>query len=83
MQNIFFIETEVAHRRAEWEREVAAADQRAQVRPKNGRTGWSRLAPLTLAYLRTLATLRPLVPAWNPAGVKCATTLEGGRASVT
>jgi hypothetical protein len=83
VQNIFFIETEAAHRRGEWEREVAAAERRAQVRPENGWTGWSRLAPLTLAYLRTLTTLRLSVPGWNPSRVKCATTLEGGHATAT
>jgi hypothetical protein len=81
VQNYFFIETEVAHRRREWERSVMAAEQCAHVPLKNGRTGWSQLAALSLESLRSLATTWLPVPSWNLAGVQCAKTLEGGRAS--
>ena len=82
MQNHFFIETEVAHRRREWEREIAVANQRSQVPPETQLTRWSQWAALTFASLRSLATPRLPVPSWNPAGVKCAEPLEGGRATV-
>jgi hypothetical protein len=82
VQNHFMIETEVAHRRLEWQRAVAAADQREQARPKNEPTRWSHVASLTLAALRALAMPRVQVPSWNPAGVQCAQTREGGRATV-
>ena len=82
MQSLFNIETEVAHRRREWEREVATTTQVAQLPPTPLPTRWSHLAALILASLRALAMPRVQVPSWNPAGVKCAQTLEGGRASV-
>ena len=83
MQNYFSIETEVAHRRDEWEREVASAAQSAQVPPENGSKRWSQLVLLAFASLHSLAAPRLRVPSWNPAGVKCANTLEGGHASAT
>jgi hypothetical protein len=82
MLNTFAIETQAAHRRREWQRAVSAADQREQARPKNEPTRWSHLASLTLATLRALAMPRVPVPSWNPAGVQCAQTREGGRAAV-
>ena len=81
MQNVFAIETKVAHRRGEWERAIAAATQASQTRPGNGLKYWSPLAQRVLARLRARATPRELLPAWNPAGVTCATALEGGRAT--
>jgi hypothetical protein len=56
MLNTFAIESQAAYRRWEWEREIAAAEQHALARPKNGRKRWSQLALPTLAYLRSLAT---------------------------
>ena len=82
MLNTFTIETEVAHRRWELEREIAAAEQHALARPKNGRKRWSHLAPRTLAYLRSLATPWVPVTCWNVRAPR-ATTLEGGGATAT
>jgi len=81
--NFFTLETEVAHRRVEFERVVAAAAQSAQVPPKNKSRRWSHIALMAFAHLRSLASPQVRVPSWNPAGVKCANTLEGGRATAT
>ncbi len=83
VQNVFAIETEAAHRRSEWERAIAAAEQRARVRPHNGWERWPQLALWALASVRARATRRVPVPAGNPAGVTCAPALEGGHAPVT
>jgi hypothetical protein len=81
VQNYFNLETEVAHRRGEVERALAAAALHAPVRPQYGRPGWMQRALRTLASLGALATPRVPVPSWNAAGVKGATTLQGGGAS--
>src|SRR5215203_3887217 len=52
----YFIETEVAHRRSELERELATAGQVAQTRPEHGSKRWSRLPRLAFAHLRSLST---------------------------
>ena len=87
MQNQFLIETEVAHRRLEWQRAVAAAAQRDQVRPPIGPPRWSQWVAVTRAFLRSLAKPRLPVRSWNPAGVQCARPLRvevsGGGASTT
>jgi hypothetical protein len=81
--NYFALETEVAHRRCEWELALAAAERHAQVRPQNGPKPWSHLAPRTLKYLRALATPRVPVTCWNTVGEQRARSLEGGSATVT
>ena len=83
MQNVFAIETEAAHRRSEWERAIAAAAQRVQVRPQNGGERWPHLALWALASVRARATRWVPAAAWNPAGVTCAPALEGGHTPVT
>jgi hypothetical protein len=80
VQNYFFIETEAAHRRREWERAVMAAERRGHVPLKNGPMRWSQLATLGLEHLHSLVIPWLPVPSWNPARVQCAKTLEGGRA---
>ena len=82
MQNYFSIETEVAFRRWELEREIEAAEQHARARPKNGRKRWSHLAALSLESLRSLATPWVPVTCWNVRAPR-ATTLEGGGATAT
>ena len=83
MQSIFNVVTEVAHRHREWEREIAAAALHAQVRPQTGGLGWALMASRILASLRTLAKPWVTDTCWNPAGVKCARSLAGGRATAT
>jgi len=85
VQNYFFIETEVAHRRWVLERELAAAEQCAQARPQNGLKRWSQLAPRAVSYLRSLATPRVPVTSWNVAGEQRAKSLQvnGGGARAT
>ena len=83
MQNYFLIETEVAHRRYEWEQAVAAAAQDAQAHPQNELKRWSHLPHQLLTRLRTLATPWVPVTCWNAAGEPRATTLEGGGATAT
>jgi hypothetical protein len=81
VQNYFSIETEVAHRRFEYERELAATMQVAQTRLERGKY-WSRLAHRLLASLR--CRVGSWVPGalWQATGEPCALTLEGGRATV-
>ena len=81
MQSFFNLETEVTHRRSEWERAVAAAERQAQVRPQTGQMRWSHLPQRVLASLHAVATRRLPVPAWNPAGVTRASTRVGGHAT--
>ena len=83
VQNYFFIETEVAHRRRELERALATAERHALARPKNGLERWSHLPHQLLARLRALATPRVPVTSWNAAGGPRAATLEGGGATAT
>lgn len=83
MQNYFAIETEVAHRRYEWERTVASVGQCALVRPRNGRERWSRLPRLVLARLRSFAAPRRAVTSWTTAFEERTRNLEGGRAAGT
>jgi hypothetical protein len=83
VQNYFSLETEAAHRRLEWQRAIAATEHRDQVRPEHGQTRWSQLASLLFPTLRSFATLRLPLRSWNPAGVQCARTLEGGGATVS
>ena len=85
MQTFFDIEIEVAHRRREWERALAAAQQRDLARPKNGPKRWSHVVPRTLAYLRALATPRVPVTTWKAPGTPRARSLqvEGGGATAT
>jgi hypothetical protein len=80
VQNYFLIETEVAHRRRDWEQAVMAAEQRAHVPLKNGPARWPQLAARGFEQLRSLAISWLPVRTWNPAGVQCAKTLKGGRA---
>ena len=56
MQNYFLIETEVTHRRGEWERFVAETTQVSPARSENGRKHWSLLPLLALAHLRAFVT---------------------------
>ena len=56
MQNYFLIETEVTHRRGEWERFVAETTQVSPARSENGRKHWSLLPLLAFAHLRVFAT---------------------------
>jgi hypothetical protein len=81
VHNYFLIETEVAHRRREWERAVVALEQRAHAPRKNGPTRWPQVAARGFEHLRSLAISWLPVRTWNPAGVQCAKTLKGGRAS--
>jgi hypothetical protein len=80
VHNHFLIETEVAHRRREWERAVMAAEQRTHTPLKIGLAGWPQLAAQGFEHLRSLAISWLPVRTWNPAGVQCAKTLKGGRA---
>ena len=82
MQSLFSIETEVARRRWELEREFAAEQQRAQVPTTTRALRWSHLVPRTLAYLRSRATPWVPVTCWNVRAPR-ATTLEGGGATAT
>jgi hypothetical protein len=79
VQNYFTIETEVAHRRFEWERTVASVEQCALVRPSNGREHWSRLPHLVLARLHSLTVPRRTVTSWTTGLEERTRTLEGGR----
>jgi hypothetical protein len=85
MQTFFSIDTEVRHRRREWERALAAAEQRDLARPKNGPQRRSQVVPRTLAYLRSLATPRVPVTRWNASRAPRAQSLqvEGGVATAT
>jgi hypothetical protein len=85
VQTFFSIDTEVAHRRLEWERALVAAEQRDLARPKNGPKRWSHVVSQTLAYLRSLATPRVPVTCWNTPGTPRARSLhvEGGCATAT
>jgi hypothetical protein len=83
VQTFFSIDTEVAHRRLEWERALAAAQQHDLARPNNGPKRWSHVVSQTLAYLRSLATPRVPVTCWNTVGEQRARSLEGGSATVT
>ncbi len=66
MQNYHALETEVAHRRREWERTVATVTQDAQPRPQEGGMRWSHLPRLVLASIRTLAApLSSITSTWN------------------
>ena len=55
MQNYLAIETEVAHRRSEWERAVEADARAAQISTGNGRKPWPQRL---LASVRSPATPR-------------------------
>jgi hypothetical protein len=83
VQNYFAIETEVAYRRFEWERKLAADEQRALVCPRNGRERWSRLPLLVLAHVRSFAAPRRPVTSWTTALEERTRTLEGGCATGT
>ena len=80
MQTFFSIDTEVAHRRREWERALAAAEQSDLARPNSGPRRWSHVVPRALAYLRSLATPRVPVTTWKVPGTTRARSLqvEGG-----
>jgi hypothetical protein len=85
VQTFFSIDTEVAHRRLEWERALVAAEQRDLARPNNGPKRWSHVVSQTLAYLRSLATPRVPVTTWKAPGTPRARSLqiEGGGATAT
>jgi hypothetical protein len=82
VRDFYSIEIDLAHRRREWEQAVAEAAQRVQAGPRRKGTGWPRLAPRALAYLRALATPRLPVTCWNT-GESRTRTLAGGCASVS
>jgi hypothetical protein len=82
VQNYFSIETEVAHRRFEYERELAATIQVAPTRPERGGQYWSPLAHRLLTSLRSRVASWVPGPSWQATGEPCALTLEGGRATV-
>ena len=66
MQNYHALETEVAHRRREWEWTVATVTQDAQPQLQHGGMGWSHLPQLVLASIRTLAAPRlSITSTWN------------------
>jgi hypothetical protein len=66
VQNYNAIETEVTHRRREWERKLVTATQVAQSPSQNGRKRWSLLPHLVFASLRAVAAPRlPLMSSWN------------------
>ena len=83
MQNYFNLETEAAHRRLEWQRAIAATEQRDQMRSEHGQTRWSQLASLIFTTLRSFATPRLPVTCWTPTGEQRARPLQGGGATVT
>jgi hypothetical protein len=65
VQNYFSVETEVAFRRRELERAIAAAELTARVRAERGRPVWWRLPLPIPARPRSLRGLRiPLAPWW-------------------
>ena len=68
MQNFFTLETEVAHRRFEYERVLAVEIQVAQTHPDLGHTPWSQLPHQILTSLRSFAMRWVPVKSWQATG---------------
>ncbi|MGH2616872.1 MAG: hypothetical protein ACRDJC_16685 [Thermomicrobiales bacterium] len=64
MYDWYRIETEVEHRRREWQREVEADMRATQAIAENGRTHLPHLPHFSLASLRSLAA--PRLPFTSP-----------------
>jgi hypothetical protein len=82
VQNYHAIETELAHRRNEWERAIAAAELNSLARPKIRRKRWAQRTSLIFAYVCSRAAPRMPVTSWSAAAETHAQTPESVRATV-